>query len=224
MSSSRPTPSAWGSIGRTFVSSRTSKFPEASKPIIRKRVAPAAMAKPATCELFFNHADTRVQEFFIDGSNPPPAFIVANLGDAAARSGRKTRTPNFGQGNGERVEFGGQRHDAEFRAACSRSRRLHRPLRYPWPARSRNPRASAGGARPQLKLDTAKLRGKGAAGSGEIENRDRFRLRAHAGSKRSCVISARSTGTVRQLRYLPRDRRPVARAHRRRSTDRSAGR
>ena len=30
----------------------------------------------ATCELFFNHADTRVQEFFIDGSNPSPAFIL----------------------------------------------------------------------------------------------------------------------------------------------------
>ena len=32
--------------------------------------------EPATCELLFNHADTRVQEFFIDGSNPPPAFIA----------------------------------------------------------------------------------------------------------------------------------------------------
>jgi len=30
----------------------------------------------AICELLFNHADTRVQEFFIEGSNPPPAFIV----------------------------------------------------------------------------------------------------------------------------------------------------
>jgi ATP-dependent DNA helicase RecQ len=30
----------------------------------------------ATCELFFNHADTRVQEFFIEGSNPPLEFIV----------------------------------------------------------------------------------------------------------------------------------------------------
>ncbi len=30
----------------------------------------------ATCELFFNHADTRVQEFFIDGSNPSPEFVV----------------------------------------------------------------------------------------------------------------------------------------------------
>ena len=30
----------------------------------------------ATCDLFFNHADTRVQEFFIDGSNPPLEFIV----------------------------------------------------------------------------------------------------------------------------------------------------
>jgi ATP-dependent DNA helicase RecQ len=30
----------------------------------------------ATCDLFFNHADTRVQEFFIEGSNPPVEFIV----------------------------------------------------------------------------------------------------------------------------------------------------
>jgi ATP-dependent DNA helicase RecQ len=30
----------------------------------------------ATCELFFNYADTRVQEFFLEGSNPSPAFIV----------------------------------------------------------------------------------------------------------------------------------------------------
>lgn len=30
----------------------------------------------ATCELLFNHADTRVQEFFIEGSNPSPAFII----------------------------------------------------------------------------------------------------------------------------------------------------
>src|SRR5437762_9098292 len=29
----------------------------------------------ATCELLFNHADTRVQEFFIEGSNPPLEFI-----------------------------------------------------------------------------------------------------------------------------------------------------
>jgi ATP-dependent DNA helicase RecQ len=31
----------------------------------------------ATCELLFNHADTRVQEFFIEGSNPPLEFIAA---------------------------------------------------------------------------------------------------------------------------------------------------
>jgi ATP-dependent DNA helicase RecQ len=30
----------------------------------------------ATCDLLFNHADTRVQEFFIEGSNPPPEFIA----------------------------------------------------------------------------------------------------------------------------------------------------
>jgi ATP-dependent DNA helicase RecQ len=30
----------------------------------------------ATCELLFNHADTRVQEFFIEGSNPALEFIA----------------------------------------------------------------------------------------------------------------------------------------------------
>jgi ATP-dependent DNA helicase RecQ len=30
----------------------------------------------ATCEMLFNHADTRVQEFFIEGSNPPLEFIA----------------------------------------------------------------------------------------------------------------------------------------------------
>src|SRR5256714_37784 len=30
----------------------------------------------ATCDLFFNHADTRVQEFFIEGSNPPLEVIL----------------------------------------------------------------------------------------------------------------------------------------------------
>lgn len=32
--------------------------------------------EPAVCELFFNFADTRVQEFFIEGSNPSPALIL----------------------------------------------------------------------------------------------------------------------------------------------------
>ena len=31
--------------------------------------------EPAECELLFNYADTRIQEFFIDGSNPPPELI-----------------------------------------------------------------------------------------------------------------------------------------------------
>ena len=31
--------------------------------------------EPAECELLFNYADTRVQEFFIDGSNPPIDLI-----------------------------------------------------------------------------------------------------------------------------------------------------
>lgn len=31
--------------------------------------------EPAECELLFNYADTRVQEFFIDGSNPPVDLI-----------------------------------------------------------------------------------------------------------------------------------------------------
>ena len=33
--------------------------------------------EPAHCELFFNYADTRTQEFFIDGNNPSPELINA---------------------------------------------------------------------------------------------------------------------------------------------------
>ncbi len=32
--------------------------------------------EPAVCELFFNFADTRVQDFFIEGSNPSPELIL----------------------------------------------------------------------------------------------------------------------------------------------------
>lgn len=32
--------------------------------------------EPAVCELFFNFADTRVQDFFIEGSNPSPKLIL----------------------------------------------------------------------------------------------------------------------------------------------------
>ena len=60
----------------TFASSRTSKFPEASKLIHQGGGRAGADGEPATCGIALNHADTRVQEFFIDGSNPPPAFIV----------------------------------------------------------------------------------------------------------------------------------------------------
>jgi ATP-dependent DNA helicase RecQ len=61
--------------------------------------------EPAECELFFNYADTRVQEFFIDGNNPPMELIrslylllrnlanpngevVVSTRDLAARLGR----------------------------------------------------------------------------------------------------------------------------------------
>ena len=49
----------------------------------------------ATCELFFNHADTRVQEFFIDGSNPSPAFILEDLRNAADARLMKNTNCNF---------------------------------------------------------------------------------------------------------------------------------
>jgi ATP-dependent DNA helicase RecQ len=45
--------------------------------------------EPAECELLFNYADTRVQEFFINGSNPTPELIrrvyqlLQNLANAA---------------------------------------------------------------------------------------------------------------------------------------------
>ena len=49
--------------------------------------------EPSTCELYFNYADTRVQEFFIDGSNPSRDVILdvyRTLRQAADPSGEVT--------------------------------------------------------------------------------------------------------------------------------------
>ncbi|MEZ5301379.1 MAG: hypothetical protein R3F11_12110 [Verrucomicrobiales bacterium] len=41
------------------------------------------MAKYRTCELLFNYADTRTQEFFIEGNNPARTDPVALRPDPA---------------------------------------------------------------------------------------------------------------------------------------------
>jgi ATP-dependent DNA helicase RecQ len=65
--------------------------------------------EPAECQLFFNYADTRVQEFFIDGNNPPMELIrslfllLRNLADAAGEVVISTRdlAARLGRDNNE---------------------------------------------------------------------------------------------------------------------------
>ena len=47
----------------------------------------------AVCELLFNYADTRTQEFFIEGANPTAAVDPLDLSVSAQRGGRRLRGP-----------------------------------------------------------------------------------------------------------------------------------
>jgi len=46
--------------------------------------------EPSHCELFFNYADTRTQEFFIDGNNPSPELISSVFRTLAANADQNT--------------------------------------------------------------------------------------------------------------------------------------
>lgn len=52
------------------------RFPAVWKPFTRKPGGPGRDGRDAYCELLFNHADLRTQEFFIEGVNPGVPLIV----------------------------------------------------------------------------------------------------------------------------------------------------
>lgn len=123
----------------------------------------------ATCELFFNHADTRVQEFFIEGSNPPPALIVETYEMLRREADEKHELQLSLKEMAVRLDAGG--NDMMLNSALHILDREGYIDRFDIPGRrvrgTRLLKPDITGA--QLKLDTAKLR--------EKDRRDREKLR-----------------------------------------------
>jgi ATP-dependent DNA helicase RecQ len=123
----------------------------------------------ATCELLFNHADTRVQEFFIEGSNPPPAFIIETYEMLRRGADAKHELQLSLKDMAERVETDG--NDMMLGSALHILDREGYIDRFDIPGRrvrgTRLLKAELSGS--QLKLDIAKLQ--------EKERRDRAKLR-----------------------------------------------
>jgi ATP-dependent DNA helicase RecQ len=123
----------------------------------------------ATCELLFNHADTRVQEFFIEGSNPPLEFIAQTY----EMLRREVNSNNELQISIKEMalRLGDERSDMMISASLHILDREGYVDRFDIPGkRVRGTRVLQPDVRGhQLKLDAAKLR--------EKERRDRAKLR-----------------------------------------------
>ena len=123
----------------------------------------------ATCDLLFNHADTRVQEFFIDGSNPPLEFIVQTYEMLRREADDKHEVQLAIKEMAARL--GDERSDMMVSSALHVLDREGYLDRFDIPGRRvRGTRLLQPDVRgPQLKLDAAKLR--------EKERRDRAKLK-----------------------------------------------
>lgn len=123
----------------------------------------------ATCELLFNHADTRVQEFFIEGSNPPPEFITQTWEMLRREAGDNHELQMSIKEMAARM--GDERSDMMIGSALHVLDRENYIDRFDIPGkRVRGTRLLKPDVRGhQLKLDTAKLR--------EKERRDRAKLK-----------------------------------------------
>ena len=123
----------------------------------------------ATCDLLFNHADTRVQEFFIEGSNPPLEFITQTYEMLRREANEKHELQISIKEMALRL--GDERSDMMISSSLHVLDREGYIDRFDIPGkRVRGTRVLQPGVRgPQLKLDAAKLR--------EKERRDRAKLR-----------------------------------------------
>jgi ATP-dependent DNA helicase RecQ len=123
----------------------------------------------ATCDLFFNHADTRVQEFFIEGSNPPLEVIVQIYEMLRREAGAQHELQISIKEMAARLSFEG--NDMMLSAALHVLDREGYIDRFDIPGkRVRGTRLLKPEVRgPQLKLDAARLR--------EKERRDRAKLK-----------------------------------------------
>ena len=123
----------------------------------------------ATCELLFNHADTRVQEFFIEGSNPPLEFIAQTYEMLRREADPKNELQISIKEMALRL--GDERSDMMVGSSLHVLDREGYIDRFDIPGkRVRGTRVLQPDVRgPQLKLDAAKLR--------EKERRDRAKLK-----------------------------------------------
>jgi len=123
----------------------------------------------ATCDLFFNHADTRVQEFFIEGSNPPFDVIVQIYEMLRREADEKHELQISIKEMASRMSFEG--NDMMLSSSLHVLDREGYIDRFDIPGkRVRGTRLLKPEVRgPQLKLDTARLQ--------EKERRDRAKLK-----------------------------------------------
>ena len=123
----------------------------------------------ATCDLFFNHADTRVQEFFIEGSNPTLPFIVETYEMLRREADEKHELQLSLKEMAARLDAEG--NDMMLSSSLHVLDREGYIDRFDIPGRRvRGTRLLKPEVRgPQLKLDAAKLR--------EKERRDRAKLK-----------------------------------------------
>lgn len=126
--------------------------------------------EPATCELLFNHADTRVQEFFIEGSNPSPAFIAQTYEMLRGEAGAQHEVQMSIRDMADHI--GAEGNDMQVSSALHVLDRERYIDRFDVPGRRiRGTRLLQPDVRGhQLKIDTAKLQ--------EKERRDRAKLKA----------------------------------------------
>ena len=156
--------------------------------------------EPAVCELYFNYADTRVQDFFIEGSNPSRAVIQEIYGilrgcadnqhevvmpdprHRRARADRRgLREPDGGEREPERAEPGG----------------LHRSFRFARTADAGHPGLAARRAAPRPEAGLGGVGREGAARPLEAQVDGGVRLRTGVPpADASALLSARRSRSV----------------------------
>ena len=178
----------------------------------------------ATCDLLFNHADTRVQEFFIEGSNPPLEFIVQTYEMLRREADDKHELQISIKEMATRL--GSEGNDMMLSSS------LHVLDREGYIDRFDIPGRRVRGTRllqPEVRGTSTKARcgeapGKRAARSREVEVDDRLRVCADLPATSDPALLRRGgSGALRQLRHLPRNRRTRPRTEHRRSTHRAQG-
>ena len=148
--------------------------------------------EPSVCELYFNYADTRVQDFFIEGGNPSRAIIQEVYGVLRGSSDNNHEVTMPIRDIAERVQTaGGSGNDMAVSASLSVLNRADYIDRFDLPGqRTRGTRILRPDVRPhELKLDWEAL--------AEKERRDRSKLKTMVG-----LVYGRECRQQALLRYF----------------------